>query len=301
MNILASVGRGLGSWLGLPSRNSLGLSAATASLPLREAHLPGSRPVTLIAAPAKPVAPVADAGAGLARGNPPDLDQHIRAIGGMSVKDFMAATSQVRAQASRGTAARPGASRPAPRAKAAPAPALEDDNQTVNPTPPADDPENPPGVDSIISQLLDLVLELKKQVQVTADDDEEVQGALALFAAKKKLSASSALMAVTKKMCERPKLTPSARIARGFNAQSGVQAIQAALRSGPRPAPAPVSTPAVSAPPIPSLNDRRASVTALRAERAALETSMQKSGRYDNKSIARQQQITAELKRLGAR
>lgn len=296
MNILASVGRGLGSWLGLPSRNSLGLSAASASLPVGEVQLSGSRPVTLVAAPAQPASPVATGGPGqLVRGNPPDLEQTITAM-----STLRKASPAVRAQA---MAARPG-TRPAPRAKAAP-PALDADGVAVEVEKPADDPENPPGVDQIISQLLDLVLELKKQVQVTADDDAETQAALGLFAAGKKLSASSALMAVTKKMCQRPRLTPAARIARGYNAQDGVRAIQAALRPGPRTAPTvPTGTIAASASAVSadvSPSDRLAKIAALRAERETLETAMRKSYVFDAKSVARQQQIRAELHRLKAR
>ena len=189
--------------------------------------------------------------------------------------------------------------RPAPRAKSAP---LEDDNQTVNPTPPADDPENPPGVDSVLDQLLDLLTELRKLVATSPDDDEEATAAIGHYRAGRKLTASRALMALNKKLCQRPKLTPQARIARGYNAQDSVKAIQAALRPGPRTAPAAgtasTATTSTAASALASPSDRRAKVAALRAERAALETSMQKSGIYDNKSIARQQQISAELKML---
>jgi len=72
MNIL----KNLRSIFGSPANLS-----PVASLPLGEVQLPGSRPVTLVTAPAQAAAPVAT---GLVRGNPPDLDQHIRAIGAMS-------------------------------------------------------------------------------------------------------------------------------------------------------------------------------------------------------------------------
>jgi hypothetical protein len=159
----------------------------------------------------------------------PDASRQIRA----AFAQFRA--SKLRGKTMADIAKEPFALRPT--GKAAPAPALEDDNQTA--TPPASaDPENPAGIDSIISQLLDLLKELQKLVATTPADDEEATAALGLFTAGKKLSASRAFMALTQKMCQRPKLTPAQKISRGFSAQSGVQAIQACLRPGPRTAPA---------------------------------------------------------------
>jgi hypothetical protein len=52
MKILASLGRGLGNWLGVPSRESLGLSSIGANLPAANLSLPGVGKVRLATAPA---------------------------------------------------------------------------------------------------------------------------------------------------------------------------------------------------------------------------------------------------------
>ena len=184
-----------------------------------------------------------------------------------------------------------------PLGKAAPAPEslTVDDEGNGHVDAPVDDPENPPGIDSIISQLLDLVLELKKQLQITADDDDEVQGALALFASKKKLSASRALMAATQKMCTRPKLSPRAKTARGFNSQSGVAALNGILsRTAPGQRPAASAPTVPTTPAVPAVAGSRSRVQEHRAEISALDREQRKQ--FSNERNAKHAQLSAQLR-----
>ena len=180
-----------------------------------------------------------------------------------------------------------------PMGKSAP-PATDDDGTPVQTASP-DDSENPPGIDEILSQLLDLLTELKKQVQSNPADDDEAVVALGHFAAGRKLTASRQLMALTQRLCKAPKLTPGQKISRGFSAQSGVQAIQACLRPGPRqhtaPAPAAISTPAAVVAPSGS-RDR---VQALRAELAQVDKDQRRLG-FTNERNAKHAQLSATLK-----
>jgi len=321
--------KNLRSFLGIPDSMAPGI---TASLPTVTASLPvamgGTSPEMQLVrpGPAQPVAsaaPVAtrptvrtvatpamhdafklyeeqirldfDLESKLALAQTPDASRQIRAA-------FMQyRASKLRGKTIGDIAKTPFALRPT--SKAAPAPAPEDDNQTATPTP-TPDPEQDPSLDSIISQLCDLVLQLKKTVQVSGDDDAEVNAALGHFAAGRKLTASRQLMALTQRLCLRPRLTASQKISRGFSAQSGVQAIQNCLhgKSAARAsyALAPVAGgPAQSA--VASPSDRLAKIAALKAERDSLEAAMRKTYIFDAKSLARQGQIRAELHSLKAR
>jgi hypothetical protein len=264
---LTFIRRNLRSFLGIPENIVPGISASlpTASIGGHPPEVQLVRPAQVVAVPAKAqasaAAPVAarpsvrtvaspahdtfklyeeqirldfDLESKLALAQTPDASRQIRA-----------AFAQFRASKLRGKTMADIAKTPfalSPTGKATPPPATDDDGTPVQTTTP--DPENPAGIDSIISQLFDLLKELQKLVATTPADDEEATAALGLFTAGKKLSASRAFMALTKKMCQRPKLSPEARIARGFSEQAGVQAIQACLRPGPRTAPVARTTPA---------------------------------------------------------
>ena len=319
MQIIASLQKNLRSLIGLPADFAISASRPTAALGGSPPEVQLVRPAQVVAVPAQAhasaAAPVAarptvrtvaspahdtfklyeeqlrldfDLESKLALAQTPDASRQIRA----AFAQFRA--SKLRGKTMADIAKEPFALRPTGKAATA---TVDDDGQT--PAPATPDPENPAGIDGIISQLLDLVLELKKQLQVTADDDAETQAALGLFAAGKKLSASRALMAVTQKMCTRPKLSPRAKTARGFNSQPKVSALNSILsrRPGASPAPTVSTTPAVpmssNAPAAASTSRDR--VQAIRAEREALDQQMRKTGIYDAASLARQGKLKAEL------
>ena len=324
--ILASLGRGIGSFLGLPTLEQLGLPAnfsPVASLPT--GSLGGYPPEVSFTRPA-PVAPIAQASAAAPLASRPvasravaspalhdmfrlyeeqlkldfDLESKLAlAATPDASRQIRAAFAQFRASKLRGKTMADIAKEPfalRPTGKTAPAPALEDDGTPVQTATP-DDSENPPGVDGIISQLLDLVLELKKQLQITADDDAETVAALGLFGAGKKLSASRALMSVTQKMCTRPKLSPTARTARGFNSQPQVAALNSILSRRPGTSPAPAAV-AVSTPPaaVASPSDRLAKITAIQAAMKAIDAEQRKS--FSNARHSEHLKLKAQLQSL---
>jgi hypothetical protein len=257
MKILASLGRAAGAWLGLPSRESLGLPIATGALTPGES-IPTLRlvnaPANLApAAPSASIAPVASAPVEVPKFRKAPVDhegltayqrkiQHearLKSEFGWHEK-LEAAGSDVKARRKvwsdfdRYIAARPlGMPATPPNTAAKSTPDATDDDGVPQPV----DPESDPSLPAIIQQLQDILDTLKKRLAPTPDETDDEAKALSALKAGKKLTACQLLMAVTKNYLQRAQayenMSSRERTAMAFNSQDTVAALNRALRVKP--------------------------------------------------------------------
>jgi len=291
-----------------------------ATLPVGEVQLPGSRPVTLISAPT-PVAPVAQASASAPVASAGGLPRTTLAELGIKLTPQIMADAVVRHQAQQRN--RPSAARPIgrPAAKAAPVPASLTENDEGQVVVPAAAPDV---VSDVIEKLQSCLQQLRDlHPDVAADDsDDEAQaraclargdknGALrhydaaiskigAKIASKNSRHASSAALRAEPSSRQRA----SKLITSGFNADPVVASLNASLgrgglslsnRAGMALAPVAAVPPATPVVTTTSTAPDRSKLAALQAEKKSIDESMRKSGIYDNASIARQSQLSAQI------
>jgi hypothetical protein len=275
MNILASLGRGLGGWLGL----SGSLSPAASLAPGEQ--LPG--PVHFITAQPAPAAPVATAPGTLRVGNPPELDDLIRSIG-------------VVRKAMKSTASAP-AGKPLRPAGKSISPQIDDDDLPPPKKSDDDASENDSSVDSIYEQLTNILQILKNKIKPSPGEDAQEKAAAALFRLGKKRTAAKIISHLGKGLCERALaeeklLSPQARMAASISEQPIVAALSAALR----PRVAPVASKVTPTDPVARLRE-------ITAEQAVLDKAQRQcfSNEVHAKHLALAREKSALLGKLHAR
>jgi len=287
-----------------------------ATLPVGEVQLPGSRPVTLISAPT-PVAPVAQASASAPVASAGGLPRTTLAELGIKLTPQIMADAVVRHQAQQRN--RPSAARPIgrPAAKAAPVPASLTENDEGQVVVPAAAPDV---VSDVIEKLQSCLQQLRDlHPDVAADDSDDEAQARACLARGDKNGAlrhyDAAISAVGARIAQKNaraslRAEPSSRqrasklITSGFNADPVVASLNASLgrgglslsnRAGMALAPVAAVPPATPVVTTTSTAPDRSKLAALQAEKKSIDESMRKSGIYDNASIARQSQLSAQI------
>jgi len=196
-----------------------------------------------------------------------------------------------------------------PTAKAAPAPALEDDNQTATPPPPADN------VGDIVKQLekcLEMLKGLHPDLNADDADADEAQARACLARGDKggalrgydaaitkwgaRIAAKNASSGLRSQPSSRKRAT--ALIRQGFDSQPGVMALNASFGRAPRadfPAPVAAVPPAPPVVTTTSTAQDAARIKSIEAEIKNIDAEYRKTGVYSPDAQARHATLSRQL------